>query len=362
MTWKSSSSKHKQTARESASIKRLESVRRQRQPFLGLSRRIIAGTLERFLPPDGAVLEIGMGDGQLRERLPEAVLPRVLHTEPLAAASRDFRKRHPEVKVLQAPAERLPVEEGSQAAVVGLCVMDVVPDPAAVVRELARVLRPGGRFIHWLDMSTVLAPVVASLSGTGLVPFPNVFSDPAEGEWPEDLFLMPRDQLALIVAILSSARHGLAVPLEQYLAAFSASPLAVGAASAELIQLQDNAQLRQLLKAGFQAAFELAGPGVRERLAAFEGRPVSSARHFEQRLQAWFGRESRFVVEESKLVSAWATVPAKGTPFPYMSCSVGEQRSLTYMPEVLLCSDAVPPSEGSALLEQGILTFVASRI
>jgi SAM-dependent methyltransferase len=362
VTWKSSSSKHKQTAQESASLKRLESVRRQRRPFLGLSRRIVEGTLAQFLPTEGPVVEIGMGDGQLRERLPEQLLPRVRHTEPFAAASRDFRKRHPGVEVLQAPAERLPVEDGSVAAVLALCVMDVVPDVAAVVSELRRVLRPGGRFIHWLDMSTVLSPVVASLSGTNLVPFPNVFSDPAESEWPEDLFLMPREQLALVVALLGSAGHGLAKPLAQYLKTFSATPLAVGAASAELIQLQDNAQLRQLLQAGFRAAFELAAPAVRERLAAFEGRPVSSARHFEQRLLAWFGKQSGFDVEESRLVRAWESAPASAAPFPYMSCCVGEQRSLTYTPDALLCADAVPPSEGSALLEQGIFVFVASRI
>jgi SAM-dependent methyltransferase len=362
VTWKSSSSKHKQSAQERASLARLESVRRQRQPFFELSRTIIEGTLDRFLPPDGVVVEIGMGDGQLRERLPEQLLPRLLHTEPLAAASRDFRKRQPEARVVQAPAERLPVEDGSVAGVVALCVLDVVPDGAAVARELARVLRPGGRFIHWLDMSTVLAPVVASLTGTNLVPFPNVFSDPVESEWPEDLFLMPREQLALIVAILASTQHGLAAPLKQYLATFSASPLAVGAASAELVQLQDNAQLRQLLKAGFQAAFEMAHPTVRERLASFEGRPVSSARHFEQRLLGWFGRESGFQVEESNLVRAWQTVPAARAPFPYMSCSVGEQRSLSYIPDTLLCSDAEAPAPGSALLEQGIFTFVASRI
>ena len=35
----------------------------------------------------------------------------------------------------QAPAERLPLEAASSAAVTGLCVMDVVPDGVAVVRE-----------------------------------------------------------------------------------------------------------------------------------------------------------------------------------------------------------------------------------
>lgn len=303
-----------------------------------------------------------MGDGQLRERLPDSLLPRVLHTEPQASASRDFRKRHPDVPVLQAPAERLPVAAASASAVVGLCVMDVVPDGAAVVRELARVLKPGGRFIHWLDMSTVLAPVVASLSVTSLVPFPNVFADPSDAAWPEDLFLMPREQLALIVALLSGAGHPLGVPLQHYLTTFTASPFAVGAATAELAQLQDSSALRKLLRDGFQAAVQLASPGVRERLAAFEGRPVSSALHFEQRLRGWFGPDSGFSVEESTLARVWESAPCSEVPFPYMSCVVGEQRSLSHIPEGLLCADAAPSSDQHALLELGVFVFVASRI
>jgi hypothetical protein len=342
----------------------LESVRRQREPFRRLSRRLVAETLERWLPAEGSVVEIGMGDGQLRERLPEGLLSRVVHSEPQAAASRDFRKKNPNLTVLQAPAERLPLEAGSAAGVLGLCVMDVVPDGAAVARELARVLRPGGRFIHWLDMSTVLAPIVSSLSGTNLVPFPNVFSDPVEnqGALPEDLFLMPREQLALVVAILGSAGHGLAVPMKQYLATYSSSPLAVGAASAELVQLQDNAALRNLLKGAFQVAFELASPEARAQLAAFQGRPVSSALHFARRLDGWFGAESGFRVEESRLVRAWESVPRSASSLPYMSCAVGEQRSLSYIPEVLLCSDARPLSDDESLLELGVFLFVASRI
>lgn len=324
---------------------------------------MISESLQRWLPVEGTVVEIGMGDGQLRERLPEDLLLRVVHTEPLAAASRDFRKKHPEVTVLQAPAERLPVETGSAAGVLGLCVMDVVPDGAAVAHELARVLRPGGRFIHWLDMSTVLKPVVASLSGTNMVPFPNVFSDPVEGEWPEDLFLMPREQLALIVAILTSSGHALALPMKQYLATYSSSPLAVGAASAELVQLQDNAALRNLLKGAFQAAFELAGSETRAQLAAFQGRPVSSALHLARRMSDWFGEQSGFRVEESRVARVWELRPRAPGAFTYMSCAVGEQRSLSYIPEGLLCSDAATVrDERETLLELGVFLFVASRI
>ena len=367
MAWTSSSSKNKLSAAERASLNRLANVRRQREPFFELSRRLIEETLARHLPEAGRVVEIGMGDGQLYDRLPMAVLPRVLHTEPQASSSRAFRKRHPDVVVVQAPAERLPLEAGEAAAVVGLCVMDVVPEPVAVVRELARVLRPGGRFIHWLDMSTMLTPIVASLAGTELLPIPNVFADPAEGEWPEDLFLLPRQQLAMIVAILRESGHGLARPLGQYLSLFSASPLAVGTATAELVQLQDDSALRGALKSAFQAAFELADPALRQALASFQGRPVSSARHFEQRLRGWFTTEAGFQIEESSLVRRWQRAKRGESPFRYMSCCVGEQRQLPYVPDALLCPDAAHEQaaitdESQLLLELGVASFVASRI
>jgi SAM-dependent methyltransferase len=362
LAWTSSSSKNKLSPQERAALNRLTRVRSQRQAFEPLSRRLIQATLERYLPAEGSVVEIGMGDGQLRQRLPERLLPRLLHTEPQAAASRAFRKQHHEVKVVQAPAERLPLADGEAAAVIGLCVMDVVPDGHAVVKELGRVLRPGGRFIHWLDMSTVLTPMVAALAGSELLLMPNVFGDPAEGEWPEDLFLVPRQQLALVVAILRESEHPLARPLAQYLAVFSASPLEVTKAAAELAQLQDDSALRTALKSAFKSAFEFASPAARQQLASFQGRPVSSSRFFEQRLRSLFGPETGFQVEESSLTRAFELAPRGEPPFAYMSCCVGEQRQLPYVPEALLCSDATPPDDAQALLELGVFVFVASRI
>jgi hypothetical protein len=116
------------------------------------------------------------------------------------------------------------------------------------------------------------------------------------------------------------------------------------------------------LKSAFKSAFELASPAVRQQLASFQGRPVSSARYFEQRLRGWFGPETGFQIEASTLVCSWDRAPQGEPPFAYMSCCVGEQRYLPYLPEALLCADAVAGDESEALLELGVFAFVASRI
>jgi SAM-dependent methyltransferase len=43
--------------------------------------------------------------------------------------------------------ERMPVEDSSVDAVTSNCVINLVPDKAAVFREIARVLKPGGRMV-----------------------------------------------------------------------------------------------------------------------------------------------------------------------------------------------------------------------
>ena len=360
--WKSTSKKRRPAPEDRAALHQLSKVRRQRQPFERLSRKIIGKTLARHLPASGLVVEIGMGDGQLRERLPEAILPRVVHTEPQAAASRDFRQRYPDAKVLQASAEHLPFSDGEVSAVVGLCVLDVLKDGPELASELRRVLAPGGRLIHWLDMSTTLDEVFAALAGTELIPLPNVFTDPMAEAWPEDMFLLPRAELALIAEVLATRSQALSRPLRQYLAVFSRVPFERGLAIAEFVQLQESSDIRSALRAMFRTAYELAGPELRERLAGFQGRPVASARHFESRLKSWFHRDAGFEVEQSEVVTAWEFGPRGDSPFDYMSSSVGEQRALQGIPDSLLCIDADAGGETEMLLELGVFVFVAKRI
>ena len=52
-----------------------------------------------------------------------------------------------QVEFREGRLERLPVEDASIDAVTSNCVINLVPDKAAVFREVSRVLRPGGRLV-----------------------------------------------------------------------------------------------------------------------------------------------------------------------------------------------------------------------
>jgi len=364
VTGNSLSKKPKVAAADLAVVKKLRDVRKHRQPYAKLGRRLLADVLTRFVPEGSdAVVEIGAGDGQFRDWLPERILSRVTHTEPLAIAAREARKRHPAARIVRAPAEHLPFGNAEVACVIGSCVMDVVDDGTVIAREVARVLRPGGVFIHWLDMSTRLNDAFEILNRADLVPLPNVFSDPSAARWPEDMFLAARADLILVLEILDRHHHPFAKPLRQYLAVFTHLPHTLRPALAEYTQLSESASLRSALQGMFRAAAELAEPRLRDRLANFQGRPVASSRFFESRLKGYFAAEQGFetvfsdIVADAELVSAISDPPTV-----YFGSCVGEQRQLPALPEVRLCPEAPLPGPAQMLREFGAFVFVSRRI
>jgi ubiquinone/menaquinone biosynthesis C-methylase UbiE len=98
---------------------------------------------------DGATLEIGAGTGLNLGLYPPALSELVL-TEPsphMAARLRAKLGAGPGIRVVEATAERLPFETDRFDTVVATLVLCTVPDPAATLREIARVLRPEGRLL-----------------------------------------------------------------------------------------------------------------------------------------------------------------------------------------------------------------------
>jgi SAM-dependent methyltransferase len=88
------------------------------------------------LPVGAVVLDIGTGDAPYRELFG--------HCEYLKNDwSRSAHERAGEVEII-ASADALPLEAASVDAALLTQVLEHVPDPAAVAREVARVVRPGG--------------------------------------------------------------------------------------------------------------------------------------------------------------------------------------------------------------------------
>jgi arsenite methyltransferase len=61
--------------------------------------------------------------------------------------ARENARGHDNVEFREGRLEHLPVEDASVDAVTSNCVINLVPDKGVVFREIARVLRPGGRLV-----------------------------------------------------------------------------------------------------------------------------------------------------------------------------------------------------------------------
>ena len=98
----------------------------------------------------GTVLEIGGGTGANIAHYPPAVTSLTI-TEPdasmLKRLERQVSAQMPSTMVLRAPAEDLPFEDETFDVVVSTLVLCGVDDQPRAVREIRRVLRPGGRFL-----------------------------------------------------------------------------------------------------------------------------------------------------------------------------------------------------------------------
>jgi demethylmenaquinone methyltransferase/2-methoxy-6-polyprenyl-1,4-benzoquinol methylase len=99
--------------------------------------------------PGARVLDVATGTGlvaaELLARHEVSIVAVDQSSEMLGAARERFARRGAAVELLEAQAEALPFATASFDAVTFTYLLRYVDDPAATMRELARVLRPGGR-------------------------------------------------------------------------------------------------------------------------------------------------------------------------------------------------------------------------
>jgi len=98
----------------------------------------------------GEVLELGAGTG-LNLRHYGASVSGLVLAEPEEPMARRLERRVHEqarrARVVRAPAESLPFEDASFDTIVSTLVLCTVADQAGALREIARVLKPGGRLL-----------------------------------------------------------------------------------------------------------------------------------------------------------------------------------------------------------------------
>jgi 2-polyprenyl-3-methyl-5-hydroxy-6-metoxy-1,4-benzoquinol methylase len=113
----------------------------------------------RALLPAAAFLDAGCGDGRFLAALPTLgpVPPRVVGVDIassiLATARAATAAAGVDAELVRGNLERLPLDDAEFDVVVSIQVLEHLLDPAAGVRELGRVLRPGGTLLLTTDNS-----------------------------------------------------------------------------------------------------------------------------------------------------------------------------------------------------------------
>jgi ubiquinone/menaquinone biosynthesis C-methylase UbiE len=114
--------------------------------FAAAERGALGDARQRLLAPlHGRVLELGAGTGANLPHYPDGA--DVVLTEPDPHMAKRLRAKAGHATVVDAGAEALPFADASFDVVVATLVFCTVPDVRASLREVRRVLAPGGRLL-----------------------------------------------------------------------------------------------------------------------------------------------------------------------------------------------------------------------
>lgn len=111
--------------------------------------RFTAESLLCLLPRDWTVIDIGCGTGNVSELL-SPLVRRVIAVDASSAMLKAAQKRlegegRTNVEFVRGEIQKLPLKDGSADAAVAFLVLHHVPEIAAALAEMRRVLRPGGQ-------------------------------------------------------------------------------------------------------------------------------------------------------------------------------------------------------------------------
>lgn len=157
------------------------------------------------------ILEVGTGEGQVARAMAAVHGATVVGVDPTANQIAEALRRGGGVEYHRAGAEDLPFEEASFDAVVCCLVFEHIDAVDAALAEVARVLRPGGRFVFCLNHPLLQTP------GSGWID--DQMIDPPEQYWRIGPYLLEQ-------AVVEEVEKGVHIrfvhrPLSRYLNAMA---------------------------------------------------------------------------------------------------------------------------------------------
>ncbi len=358
----------------------LNVLEEQRAGFAENVEAVVRGAISRFVanaPHALPIVELGSGAGQLYRWLPEGVRSRVTLTDVSSELVDALGKSLPEAKVLRADAGALPFSTASIAEVLGLCVFDILPQPEQAVSELARVLVPGGSFIHLLDLGTNLEPVFERLVAAGKVPLPNFFNEQAFalGLSPlVDLLAVDRAAMQLVIALLTRAKHPAATSLISYLKPFLPATFNRLSAARFYVQLMSNAQQSREFKQLLLGVHQVIEQPHYLRQVPWRLQAVETFSLFREKLRQAFTNVPDFAITFDELVLSRSFFPISESGLPVACGYHGRFMSIEhYLPENIATNVGItlevlngevtkePPEGRSFTREAAVHVWVATR-
>ncbi len=128
------------------------------------------------------VVDLGTGEGQVARLASAGGAGRVIGLDPTVAQLRVAKQRSGGPHYIRAEAAQLPLADASFDAAVACLVFEHIEHADAAIAEVARVLRPGGRFLLFLNHPLLQAP------GSGWID--DHVLDPPEQYWRVGAYLV----------------------------------------------------------------------------------------------------------------------------------------------------------------------------
>lgn len=119
-----------------------------RYPVQRALSKIIGSVFKQYIPQGASIYEVGAGQGYLKDLVPILYHKDYVSSDYNIDNLRAGQLRR-ELTIERASATDLPLADNSKDCIVNMDAYDTLPDLQVAMNEAQRVLKPGGKFVHF---------------------------------------------------------------------------------------------------------------------------------------------------------------------------------------------------------------------